>query len=123
MKSICKRIAIVALLAAMVLSFAGCGNQSRIGKKTKFVSTETINWILLNKSWSKTSGSGKCYRVLEYKYSGGSWSASGEFSYNSNSLWFTSGAYNGKKFNKSDLGLKYDDNNNVLTVCGHKYKY
>ena len=73
----------------MVLSFAGCGSQSRIGKRTKFVSTETMHWIRLYKSWSETSGSGECSGVLEYKYSGGSWSASGEFSYDDSSFWFT----------------------------------
>lgn len=107
----------------MVLSFAGCGSQSRIGKRTKFVSTETMHWIRLYKSWSETSGSGECCGVLEYKYSGGSWSASGEFSYDDSSLWFTGGAYNKKTFSRSDLGLKYDDNNSILTVCGKQYEY
>lgn len=123
MKSICKKITAAVLLSAMVFSFAGCGKKSRVGQKTKFVSTETFNWIILNKSWSKSSGSGKCSGVLENKYSGGSWKASGDFTYNTNKLWFTSGAYKKKDFSRAELGLKYNDSNSILTVYGHNYRY
>lgn len=121
MKTIVTKLTAIILLPVMVLSLAGCGRNSQVGRTYKFFSPNGDSYVYLYEGWSSDSGRGTCKNVYETKYSGGAWCASGSFTYNKSNLTFTSGKFKGKSYTRNELRLKYDSKNNVLYVFDKFY--
>lgn len=122
MKRIGTKIAAAMLLPAMVLSMAGCSGLNKLGKDVRFFRPEKNAYIQLNRGWNLNSGHGYCQNVYEKKYSGGSWCATGRFTYTDDYFLFTSGAYKGKGYTKSEMRLTYNSNRQVLYVFDQFYR-
>lgn len=117
MSKICVKVVAVMLLTVMMLTFSSCGKKKdRYYSKTKDYS----HYIDLYKGWNRTKGTGKASKVYWVRDYFGSWSMSGEFTYNSTNIEMTSGSNRGRKFpTKKTVNMSNDEK--TLTVFGEKY--